>query len=178
MPFAPHTPITKPIVKLTEIPDFGPLDDLLLGGDTYGKRPYLIEFRFSKQGHVKLFVRSDRNPCAKASGYGYDKKGVAFAKWFTDTFAAELKAIFDQPKYRKQLDGSSSGRRADGTAHPWYCVYRNEKTGHISINGMSGLNNVVEIMQRSVGLDLRYVGETGDSTLYMLTKHVPFKRKA
>ena len=37
--------------------------------------------------------------------------------------------------------------------------------------------NVVEIMQRSVGLDLRYIGETADSTLYMLTKHVPFKRK-
>lgn len=178
MPFAPRVPFKKPVTALAAIPgeDYGP-DNLLLNQSTYNLRPYLFEFRFSKQGHVKLFVKSDRKACASASGYGYDKKGVAFAGWFCKTFQAELKAIFDQPKFMKQLDGSSMGQQADGTAHPWYCTYRDGKTGHISINGMSGLDNVVSIMERAFGLTLRYIGETNDSTLYMLAKHIPHKRK-
>ena len=178
MPFSPRVPYKKPVVTLTEIPGecYGP-DSLVLNDDTYNCYPFLFEFRFTKSGACKLFVKSDREACAKAGGYGYDKKGTCMAQWFTKTFAAELKAIFDQPKYRKQLDGSSCGQQADGTAHPWYCVYRDDKTGHISIDGMSGLDNVVEIMERSVGLTLRYIGETNDSTLYMLAKHIPHKRK-
>ena len=178
MPFSPRVPYKKPVTPLTEIPGecYGP-DSLVLNGDTYNRYPYLFEFRFTKSGACKLFVKSDRKACATAGGYGYDKKGVCMAQWFTKTFAAELKAIFDQPKFMKQLDGSSMGQQADGTAHPWYCMYRDGKTGHISINGMSGLGNVVYIMERAFGLTLRYIGETNDSTLYMLAKHIPPKRK-
>ena len=177
MPFSPRVPYRKPAFTLTEIPGegYGP-ESLLLNKDTYNLRPYLFEFRFSKSRGCSLFIRGDRLACAHAGGGGYDKKGVCMAQWFTKTFQAELKAIFDQPKYAKQLEGSSMGRRKDGTAHPWYCVYLDAKTSHVSINGMSGLGNVVEIMERSVGLTLRYIGETKDSTLYLLAKHVPHNR--
>jgi hypothetical protein len=174
--FEPHKPITKPASPLTEIPDFGKPEELLLQDRGYGRRPMLFEFRFSKQGQVSLYVASDRKPTSRTGGHGYDKKGVAFAGWFCKTFAAELKALFDQPKFQKQLTGASSGLRPNGKRHEWYCTYRDAKTGAVSINGMSGLDNVIEIMQRAFGLDLRYIGETNDSTLYMMCPFTPVKK--
>lgn len=178
MPFSPHVKITKPALALKTFNFEGierKFEDLLLQDPGYGRMPFLVEFRFTKSA-CHLHIGSSKNKVSSGSGYGFDRAGVALAGWFCKEFAAELKAIFDQPKFRKQLEGSSRGQRADGMAHPWYCVYRDEKTGSISINGMSGKDNVIEIMERSVGLTLRYIGETKDSTLYLLAKHVPRKR--
>jgi hypothetical protein len=177
MPFSPHVKFTKPCLAIKSFKHKGysrEVSELLPQDPGYGQTPYLIEFRFTKSA-CHLHVGSSKGRAASGYGYGFDRAGVALAGWFCKTFAAELKAIFDQPKFQKQLNGSSSGQMEDGSAHPWYCVYRDEKTGAISINGMSGKDNVIEIMERSVGLTLRYIGETKDSTLYLLAPK--FKRK-
>lgn len=178
MPFSPHVKFTKPALAIESFQFEGyerKVSEILLQDPGMGRSPYLFEFRFTKSA-CNLHVGSSVKPVARAGGYGYDKQGVALAKWFTETFAAELKAIFDQPKFQRQLKGSGSGTMANGKRNPWYCVYRDEKTGAISINGMSGKDNVVEIMERSVGLTLRYIGETKDSNLYLLAPK--FKAKA
>ena len=109
---------------------------------------------------MSLYV--DEKRVATASGHGYDKKGTCLAQWFTETFQPELQAIFNQPKYQKQLKGAYTG------PHEWYCTYRDDKTGHISINGMSGFSNVEGIMERSIGLCCRSIGQTKDSSIYLL----------
>jgi hypothetical protein len=177
MPFSPHVKITKPVLAAKSFKVGGydrAVSELLLQDTGYGRYPTLLEFRFTNSA-CHLFVDSAKDKVSSGSGYGFDRAGVALAGWFCKTFAAELKAIFDQPKFQKQLNGSSSGRMKNGSAHLWYGVYRDEKTGSISVNGMSGKDNVIEIMERSVGLTLRYIGETKDSTLYLLAPK--FKRK-
>lgn len=178
MPFSPHVKFTKPamVVETIKIQDHEfKVSEMLLQDTGYGRYPMLFEFRFTKSA-CNLHVGSSKDKVSSGSGYGFDRAGVALAGWFCKAFAAELKAIFDQPKFKRQLNGSSRGQMQNGNAHPWYCVYRDEKTGAISINGMSGKDNVIEIMERSVGLTLRYIGETKDSTLYLLAPK--FKRKA
>ena len=153
------------IVKLTEIrldPKYPiAIRDLLLQKPGLGKHLILIEFRIGSGGGCTLYV--DSRKVATAGGYGYDKRGVCLANWFTKTFQEELKAIFDQPKYQKQLKGSNSG------PHKWYCTNRSDK-GEISINGMSGKGNVIGIMEQSVGLTLRYIGESKATDIYMLAR--------
>lgn len=148
-----------------------PVEDLLLQDTGYGRRPVMVEIRFGKGGGCSLLINGDK--VATAGGYGYDKAGTCLAQWFTKAYQEELKAIFDQPKYQKQLKGSGRG------PHPWYCTSRSETTGRISINGMSGRSNVEGIMARSVGLTLRYIGETHESTIYLLARSAaPRKKRA
>jgi hypothetical protein len=164
--------IVKPACTLTEIrinPEYPmPIDDLMMQDTGYGRRPIMLEFRYGSGGGVSLYV--DEKKVASAGGHGYDKKGCCLAQWFTRTFQPELQAIFNQPKYQKQLKGSQSG------PHEWYCLMRSE-SGTISLNGASGFSNVDSIMERSIGLCCRSIGQTKDSTIYLLARSIAPKKK-
>lgn len=146
-----------------------PIKNLMMQECGYGRYPVMFEFFHGRGGGITLFVAGRKE--ATAGGHGYDKQGTALSRWFEQAFADDLKAIFDKPKYRKQLNSPHSGTLSDGSRNPWYCVMRNEKTGAISINGMSGLSHVIDLMERTVGLTLRSVGQTKTSSIYLLSRN-------
>lgn len=162
---------SKPVANVSVLDQRGyPLEvtNLLLQDNGYGRSPMLFEFRFGTGGGCTLNIDGDK--VAKAGGHGYCKQGVCLAQWFTKAFAEHLKQLFSTAKMQRQLKGSSSG------PHEWYCLYRAED-GTISLNGMSGINNVISIMERSTGLTLRRIGETKESTLYLLARDVRRKER-
>ena len=172
------TAYPRPLRAATTFPIHGdrhPIKNLLMQETGYGCYPVMIEFRNGRGGGVQLFVAE--KPMAKAGGHGYDKYGTALAQWFTEAFADELKEIFDRPQHQKGLKHPHSGNLPNGDRNPWYCVLRDDKTGKISINGMSGFSHVISLMERTVGLTLRSIGNTPTSSIYLLARNRPHRER-
>jgi len=116
-------------------------------------------FRWGKSGMRPVRIYDKRNDKTQfgAGGYGYDKKGTAFARLIAHYFGNELKRL-DSSKFYGLNHYNGKARKYQRRA---------SKHTSTSIDGACGFSSMERILNK-IGFGLEFITETKHEIIYKL----------
>ena len=123
-------------------------------------------FRWGKTGMRPVRIYDKRNDRTEfgAGGYGYDKKGTAFAQFIAHYFGEELKRLtanygsFDKGGFYGLRHYNTKTRKSQKRA---------SKHTRTTIDGACGFSCMRDILNK-IGFGLEFITETKHETIYQL----------